>query len=341
MPADGRGAGAVGVVGGIDGGAVTGVLADGAGVGATAGAVGDTVADAVRGAIGDAAAPNVAPVATPLPSRVRVIGLVTPRSPQPRLSNEPLSRAARNVNRLLPTAGSAAGAAVNAACQAPAGDLRVHHARAVRRGVLGEVRPPWQQRLVESGPVEVGLGAAEHTVDLGHRVVGWDERDRRLLAGRRLQFVEGLRRAVRTGIRQVGRRERNAPECRVHERVEQTVVTSVADGCAPGERGGVGGVVLCGLPAGRQQVRRGHVVALILVDHGEAARGRAGIAVTRGANRRDRQRARRDRRVRRPEEGRTVAVGDLPEDRAVQAIDAAALAEGVDPPGGGCSRRPG
>src|SRR6516162_1903460 len=49
---------------------------------------------------------NVAAVATPVASVVSVTGLVRPKLPQFRLPNEPLSRAARKVARLLPRAGT-------------------------------------------------------------------------------------------------------------------------------------------------------------------------------------------------------------------------------------------
>src|SRR6267142_2186275 len=49
---------------------------------------------------------NVAAVATPLPSTVSVTGLVRPKFWQFRLPNEPLSRAARKLARLLPSAGT-------------------------------------------------------------------------------------------------------------------------------------------------------------------------------------------------------------------------------------------
>ena len=43
-------------------------------------------------------------VATPFPSRVTVTGLVSPKLPQLRLTNDIDSRLPRNVARLLPTA---------------------------------------------------------------------------------------------------------------------------------------------------------------------------------------------------------------------------------------------
>src|SRR5215472_4922027 len=49
---------------------------------------------------------NVAAVATPAPSVVSVTGLVRPKLPQFRLPNEPASRAARKLARLLPRAGT-------------------------------------------------------------------------------------------------------------------------------------------------------------------------------------------------------------------------------------------
>src|SRR5215472_18037777 len=49
---------------------------------------------------------NVAAVATPFPSSVSVTGLVRPKFWQFRLPNEPLSRAARKLARLLPRAGT-------------------------------------------------------------------------------------------------------------------------------------------------------------------------------------------------------------------------------------------
>src|SRR5512133_3946074 len=49
---------------------------------------------------------NVAPVATPFPSSVRVTGLVRPKVWQVRLPNDALSRAARKLARLLPSAGT-------------------------------------------------------------------------------------------------------------------------------------------------------------------------------------------------------------------------------------------
>ena len=62
-----------------------------------------------------AVSPNVAAVATPFSSTVRWTGSVIPKLAQPRLSNELLSRAAMNVNRLSPTVGSAGGWPVNKA----------------------------------------------------------------------------------------------------------------------------------------------------------------------------------------------------------------------------------
>src|SRR6516162_4508477 len=58
---------------------------------------------------------NAAAVATPCASWVTVTVLRRPKLPQPRLANDALSRAAMNVNRLFPVAGTGEGLALNRA----------------------------------------------------------------------------------------------------------------------------------------------------------------------------------------------------------------------------------
>ena len=92
---------------------------------------------------------------------------------------------------------------------------------------------------------------------------------------RRLKLVE--REAWRRGaaVGQVRHLPRGAAERRVDEQVKQPVVAPVEQGRRAAERAAVGGGVLRGLPVGRRQVLGGDVVALILVDEGEAAGGEA------------------------------------------------------------------
>src|SRR6516162_395645 len=56
---------------------------------------------------------NAAATATPCPSWVRLTVFFRPKLAQPRLANDALSRAAMNVNRLLPVAGTGEGLALN------------------------------------------------------------------------------------------------------------------------------------------------------------------------------------------------------------------------------------
>ena len=137
----GAGEGVVGVADGVVGDKLAAGLPDVVGVSAPRRCRRDAVPDAVGVAAGDAAPPNVASVATPFASIVRLIGFVTPRLAQPRLVKEPLSLAARNVKRLLPTAGSAAGRGGEHRSD-PAASWRSgrHHVFAVGRRVPGRAR---------------------------------------------------------------------------------------------------------------------------------------------------------------------------------------------------------
>src|ERR1700676_1768834 len=87
----------------------------GAVVGATTGAVvgGTAVAPGLVAVCW--AVLNVAAVAPPLPSRVTVTGLVSPKLAQLRLVKDMSIRLARKVSRLLPTAGTGEGAPASSA----------------------------------------------------------------------------------------------------------------------------------------------------------------------------------------------------------------------------------
>ena len=99
--------------------AVAVAVAAGAGVAAHVGvavgvALGVAVAATPPGSVPMASGVKVAAVATPLASTVRLTGSgALSRAPQPRLPHEADSRAARNVNRLLPVAGTGEAKAVN------------------------------------------------------------------------------------------------------------------------------------------------------------------------------------------------------------------------------------
>ena len=93
-------------------GAVLGVAAqDEVAVGV---ALGVAVAATPPGSVPMASGLNVAAVATPFASRVRLTGSgALSSAPQPRLPHEADSRAARNVNRLLPVPGTGVANALN------------------------------------------------------------------------------------------------------------------------------------------------------------------------------------------------------------------------------------
>ena len=194
--------------------------------------------------------------------------------------------------------------------------LPVDHVLAVVRRAVRAIERR-DRRLADLGPVQIGLRHAEHVVDQDHLVVLRHQGDRVPLAAGRRQFVQGLRSARRARVGQVRLLERRAADGRVQERIQQRVVTAVVDRRGPGQRRLVGRVVLRGLPVGGEQVLRGHVVTLVLVDHGEAARRGAGLpGLGRETRGRDLQPAFPRGAERGPEEAGPVAERHLPEDRA-------------------------
>ena len=96
---------------------VGGAVAVGAVLGAAAQdgvALGVAVAATPPGSVPIASGLKVAAVATPFASRVRLTGSgALSSAPQPRLPHEADSRAARNVNRLLPVPGTGVANALN------------------------------------------------------------------------------------------------------------------------------------------------------------------------------------------------------------------------------------
>src|SRR5262249_58732695 len=126
----------------------------------------------------------------------------------------------------------------------------------------------------------------EVVVDELHRVVLRHQRDGRRLALGRGQLIQGLRRPRRPALGQVRRGEGLAAQRRIEEPVEQYVVAAVGDDRRPGHGGGVRLAELCRSPGRGEQVLRGYVVALVLVNDGEGPRRRARSAgLPRGSRR--------------------------------------------------------
>ena len=115
----------------------------------------------------------------------------------------------------------------------------------------------------------------------------------------RLELVERQGGRRRSAVRQVGCLPRRAAEGRVDEQVEQAVVAAVEQHARAVEPLLVGRSVLGGLAVGLGQVLGRNVVALVLVDEGEAAGRQAPLAVPGDAWLRDGEVRRLDRGVRR------------------------------------------
>ena len=140
--------------------------------------------------------------------------------------------------------------------------------------------PAVDQGLPDLGPVEVGLGRVDVAADVGdHPVVLRDQgRGRSLVPGGE-QLVERLGRAHYAVVPQVRGLQRGAAERRVEEVVDEAVVAAVDQHLGIRHAGLVGRGGLRGPAGGRvEQVGRCHVVARVLVNHVEAAHGRAGPA---------------------------------------------------------------
>ena len=93
------------------------------------------------------------------------------------------------------------------------------------------------------------------------------------------------------------------------------------------ERGDIGRCILSDLARSRHEVGARHVVALVLIDDREIARGRAHVPVLCYPKRRRDKLPRLHGRTRGLEKCRRVAVGKLPEDGPIAPVDALPLPE--------------
>src|SRR5260370_14157798 len=128
--------------------------------------------------------------------------------------------------------------------------------------------------------------------------------------------------------RQIGSHPRCAAECSVHE-CEQALVTAIflhlCDLCAESRFVGLG--VLGSLARSRDEIGGGDVIARILINNGEIARGWTWLPIQRHAELRGNKLPCLYCLIGGLEERRCVTVGDLSEDRLVAPIDTHSLCE--------------
>src|SRR5579875_2856962 len=126
------------------------------------------------------------------------------------------------------------------------------------------------------------------------------------------------------GIGEIWRHPRLAAERGIDEVIDQAVIAAVGKDLRLRHRIGVRRRKLCGASLPIDQVGRGDVIALVLVDHREVAHRGAGLTVSGRAQLWNGELAGLDRLVGGLEESYGVAIGDLAEDRAAYPIDAVA-----------------
>ena len=238
------------------------------------------------------------------------------------------SRFAMNVSRLSPTAATGeVSVASRAWLFARNGVWMFHHVLAeVRRAARGVVRRG-DGRLAEVLPVQVGLRHTERVVDQHHLIVLRHEGDGRRLVLRG-DLIEGLRGAGPPPVDRSGASNGVQPIVGSRKESSSRLSLPLTIGRA-GQGGLVGRVVLRGLAVGGQQVCRGHVVAGVLVNHIEVARGQARLARLRGEPVAGWRACRPPWPGPRPEELGAVAERHLPEDGPAEPVHAAALAQRV------------